>query len=338
MWMITLRDLRWRYRRFLISVLATGMAFGLTLVMTGVTAHMRNESRRTVALYDADSWVVADGASGPFTAVKYLPADLADRFADAAPLLMARTTVGDRDVNVVGYEPGSASEPRALAGIDGRAGGLVVDVTLDRDVGATVSFGDRSYPVVGTVRDTTYYFDSPTLFLPITEVQDAFFAGERVASTIVVRGDAGAVPDGYDLLSNEAVRDDLDRVIRSTEQTIGIVNTLLWVMAAGIVGAMVYITTLERTRDFAVLKAIGSRTRSLTGGLLVQSALLALAAAVVSVGVAAAVAPTFTFQVEIPAVAYVQLVAVALVVGSLAAFAGMRRVTRIDPALAFGGA
>ena len=42
MWLVSSRDLRWRSRRFLISVVATGLAFGLTLVMTGVTAHMRN--------------------------------------------------------------------------------------------------------------------------------------------------------------------------------------------------------------------------------------------------------------------------------------------------------
>jgi putative ABC transport system permease protein len=341
MWLISLRDLRWRSRRFLISVVATGLAFGLTLVMTGVTAHMRNESKRTVALYDADAWIVADGSSGPFTAVKYLDASLSDQLdqqgTDAAPLLMARTTVGSKDVNVVGYQPDSVSQPRALAKVADRTSGVVADEALGLDTGDTVRFGDHEYPVVGTVSKTTYYFDTPTVFLPISQVQADFFAGQHVASTIVVKGPLGPVPAGYDVLSDGQVRDDLDRVIDSTAQTISVINTLLWVMAAGIVAAMVYITTLERTRDFAVLKAVGARTASLTGGLVIQAALLALAAAALSVGIAAAIAPTFTFAVEIPRVAYAQLVVVALVVGSLAAAAGMRRVTRIDPALAFGG-
>jgi putative ABC transport system permease protein len=341
MWLISLRDLRWRSRRFLISVLATGLAFGLTLVMTGVMAHMRNESKRTVALYDADHWVVASGSSGPFTAVKYLDAHVADELGtapgEAAPLLMARTTVGSDDVNVVGYTPDSPSQPRALAHIADRTAGVVADTALGLHVGETVSFGERTYPVVGTVSKTTYYFDTPTVFLPIDDVQRDFFSGQAIASTIVVRGDLGTPPAGVDVLSDQQVRADLDRVIDSTGQTISVINTLLWVMAAGIVAAMVYITTLERTRDFAVLKAIGARTGSLTGGLVVQAALLALAAAALSVGIAAAIAPTFSFDVEIPRTAYAELVVVALVVGSLAAAAGMRRVTRIDPALAFGG-
>jgi len=285
--------------------------------------------------------VVASGSSGPFTAVKYLDADVAAQLGTppgaAAPLLMARTTVGSDDVNVVGYQPDSPSQPRPLAGIAQRTAGVVADTALGLHVGDTVSFGDRSYPVVGTVSKTTYYFDTPTVFLPIADVQRDFFSGQAVASTIVVRGDIGATPAGVDVLSDHQVRADLDRVIDSTSQTIGVINTLLWVMAAGIVAAMVYITTLERTRDFAVLKAIGARTSSLTGGLVVQAALLALAAAALSVGIAALIAPTFTFDVEIPRSAYAQLVVVALVVGSAAAAAGMRRVTRIDPALAFGG-
>ena len=69
MWLISLRDLQWRLRRFAISVLATGVAFGLSLVMTGVITSLHNEGERTVALYQADHWLVAEGASGPFTAL-----------------------------------------------------------------------------------------------------------------------------------------------------------------------------------------------------------------------------------------------------------------------------
>ncbi len=51
-----------------------------------------------------------------------------------------------------------------------------------------------------------------------------------------------------------------------------------------------------------------------------------------------AISPTFSFPVSVPSAAYVQLLVVAMVVGVLASLAGIRRITRIDPALAFGGA
>ena len=125
---------------------------------------------------------------------------------------------------------------------------------------------------------------------------------------------------------------------RRPQQTMGIINTLLWIMAAGIIAALVYITVLERTRELAVYKATGSSNGSLVRGLLLQASVLALFAAAIAAGLALAIAPTFPFAVEIPTAAYIQLLSVALIVGGIASLAGLRRVVRIDPALAFGGA
>jgi len=127
-------------------------------------------------------------------------------------------------------------------------------------------------------------------------------------------------------------------VLKSTKDTIGIINTLLWLMAAGIVAAIVYVSMLERTRDFATLKAIGTSNRALIGGLIGQAAVVSVASAIVAVGVAKAISPTFSFPVSVPSAAYVQMLVVATVVGVIASLAGIRRISRIDPALAFGGA
>jgi putative ABC transport system permease protein len=343
MWLVSLRDLQWRSRRFAIAVVATALAFGLALVMTGVSEHLHNESGRTVDLYDADTWVVVDGASGPFTGIQVLPDELAADLSarpgvDAAPLLLARASVDGEDVNVVGYVPGSVSEPSVVSALGARNGGVVADTALGREIGDELELGGRTFPVVGTAEDVSFYFAMPTVFLPIADVQDTFFAGQAIASTVVVRGDLTDVPEGYSTRTSAEVRDDLNRVLGETDQTISVITTLLWLMAAGIVGAMVYVTVLERVRDLAVLKAVGVRTRSLIGGLVLQAVAMALAAVVVSVGVAAAIAPTFSFPVEIPASAYAQLTALGVVVGALAALVGVRRIVRTDPALAFGGA
>jgi len=109
-------------------------------------------------------------------------------------------------------------------------------------------------------------------------------------------------------------------------------------MAAGIVAAIVYVSVLERTRDFATLKAIGTSTGSLVAGLIVQAAVITGFSAVAAVGVAKLISPSFDFPVAIPTSAYIQLVVLAMVIGVLASLAGVRKITRIDPALAFGGA
>jgi putative ABC transport system permease protein len=264
---------------FVIVVLVASLAFGLALVMTGVTNQLSNEGTNTVALFGADQWVVrrrrqgsvhdvATDRSGPERCDRG-PA----RVRAASPILVGRTLIGDKDVNVVGYDPDSEILPQkladALAGVSGANGavanGAVADVRFDYGVGETFDLGGSPVAVVAQVRDTSFYFSMPTVFLPLPVVQHLLYADQDVASAIVVTGhltpeSAAGLDGNVTLLGNDDVRADYDRVLKSTKDTIGIINTLLWLMAAGIVAAIVYVSVLERTRDFATLKAIGTST------------------------------------------------------------------------------
>jgi putative ABC transport system permease protein len=126
------------------------------------------------------------------------------------------------------------------------------------------------------------------------------------------------------------------RGVKSAAATIGFLNVLLWIIAAGIIGAILYMSALERTRDFAVMKATGASNGFIASALAVQAIVLALAAAVIAVVLAVALVPTFPMSVEIPGVAFGLLFVVAIVVGLIASIAGLRRTMAIDPALAFG--
>jgi len=345
---ISLRDLQWRRRRFVIVVFVAALAFGLALLMTGVTNQLSMEGRNTVALFGADQWVVADGVTGPFTSSQLIDGEVASTVARqpgveaASPILIGRIAIGQLDVNIVGYDPGSAMLPQKLR--DARAtaadpDGAIADVSLARAVGSAVPVGGREVPVVALVHDTAFYFSAPTVFLPLPVVQDLLFSAQDVASAVVVRGDVGtAAPASLDVLTNAGVQADFDRVIKSSTETISIISVLLWAMAAGIVAAIVYVSVLERTRDLATLKAMGSSTVALLQGLVAQAVLVSVVSAVASVAVCRALAPMFSFPVAVPAAAYVQLLAIASIVGFVASLAGMRRITQIDPALAFGGA
>jgi putative ABC transport system permease protein len=112
---------------------------------------------------------------------------------------------------------------------------------------------------------------------------------------------------------------------------------LLWIVAAMIIGSVIYLSALERGRDFAVMKATGSSSRSLLAGLSIQSVLLSLAAAVLAIGVARLLRPLFPIPLAIPMRAVLLLPLIALVVGLLASVSAIRRAVSVDPALAFGG-
>jgi putative ABC transport system permease protein len=125
--------------------------------------------------------------------------------------------------------------------------------------------------------------------------------------------------------------------VLQAKQTIALIRVLLWAVAAGIIGAIVYLSVLERTRDFAALKAIGVSTLHLLGGLVLQAVVLSVLAAALAVAIEAAIAPAVAMSVEVPVFAYVSLPVVAVAVGMLASFIGLRRAVRVDPALSFAG-
>ena len=53
----------------------------------------------------------------------------------------------------------------------------------------------------------------------------------------------------------------------------------MWLVAAMIVGALLYVSALQRVRDFAVIKALGSSSLALFGSLALQSVVVTLLAA-----------------------------------------------------------
>ena len=347
MWRVSLRDLQWRRRRFVIGLLATGLVFAMSLLMSGSVAGLRNEDRRIIQLVDADAWVVAKGAAGPFTASTAVPANAADTIARlpgvtaADPVALLHSTVRlptVRDVNVFGYRAGGLGAPPVSRGrAVQRPGETVADTKLGLTLGQSIQLGGHTLKVVGQATNVTYYFGTPTLFVSLADAQAIYFAGQPLAMAIVTRGVPRTAPAGLSVISPDEARADLARLLKSSNQTIGFLNGLLWIVAAGIIGSIVYLSVLERTRDFAVLKATGASNRALLGGLALQAVVLSVLAAAVAAALAPLLAKGFPFAVVLTARSHVTMLAVALTVGLLASIAGLRRAVTVDPALAFGG-
>ena len=72
--LLTFRDLVFRRTRFLVVSLLGAFVFALLFVMTGLVEQFNLEPYDTVDAIGADTWVVADGISGPFTSGSLLPA------------------------------------------------------------------------------------------------------------------------------------------------------------------------------------------------------------------------------------------------------------------------
>jgi putative ABC transport system permease protein len=343
-----LRDMQWRKRRIVIAILSTSLIFGMTLVLTGLANGFRVEAEKTVDSLGVDVFLVKAGASGPFVgATPFAPVDLeriisAPGVVAAAPLAYAggTATLGDatRNVDIFG---GPERGPGMPAVSQGRSPStpdeVAVSSTLGRQIGDDVEIASRRLHIVGVVENSTALANLPNVFLTTQGAQQLVYGGEQLVASIGIRGTLGQIPDGYRAIDRAGAIGDLLRPLKVALDSITIVAVMLWIVAALIVGSVIYLSALERLRDFAVFKAIGVPTGSILGGLALQAIVVALCAALVGSGFSRLLGPLFPMQVIIPVQAFIALPVIAVLIGLIASAAGLRRAVSVDPALAFGG-
>ena len=351
MFLITLRDLQWRRRRFVIAIVGTSLMFSMALTLSGLSHGFDVEAESAVRQLHASGWVVATGSTGPFLGSAPLPAALATAvgrvpgITAAGPVVYGRTAVGTgpgaKDANVFGAEPGHPGMPAVSSGRPPRtAGEVAVSTRLvgDYPLGSTIALAGRRYTVVGRVPNSTILAGVPCVFLTLSDAQRLVFGNLSTASTIAISGaPTAALPRGVVLESNHDAVADLERPLLAAHSAVAFIAVLLFLVAALIVGSMVYLSALERQRDFAVLKATGITSRSILGGLAIQSVLVSVGAAALALVLSLAIIPLFPLRVVVTNDSRILLPAVGVLVGVLASGLAIRRATAVDPALAFGG-
>jgi ABC-type lipoprotein export system ATPase subunit len=125
------------------------------------------------------------------------------------------------------------------------------------------------------------------------------------------------MPAGLVARTNSQIETDLRTPVKNAISTIAAIRVLMWLVAALIIGAVAYLSAIDRVRDFAVLKAVGGSSRTLAMSLMLQAVLAALLAALIAVGLARLMTPTVTIPVVFQGSAVLLLLAVAAIVGVL---------------------
>ena len=345
---LTLRDLLFRRRQFLIAILGAALVLGMALVMSGMSASFRDEVRRTVDGVGADRWIVQEGATGPTTAFSAIESEIADDLerdhgVQADPLIFVgqSATLDDTTstVNVWAHEPGGLGTPELT---EGRAvessGEAVADGRLGADVGDTLLIAGQPIEVVGRTSGRTMFGGIPNLYVPLADAQALVFGGAPLGTAIAVAGELDqADVDGLRVMTNEDVKADSLRTMGDAIESVDTTRAFMWAVAAVIVAGLMFVSALERIRDFAVLKAMGASSRYLFASVAAQAVVVALLAAAVAAAISNLLVPMFSLPVAIPVSAFVALPVIAVVVGLLSSLAGLRRAVAADPALAFSG-
>jgi putative ABC transport system permease protein len=214
----------------------------------------------------------------------------------------------------------------------------VVDRRLSLEVGQVFALGGRRFKVVGVVDGLTVLGGVPDVWISLPAAQSVLFGGRRLVTTIAVQGEPEALPAGLTSMSSAAVVKESLGPMKDAVVSVNNTRYLMWGVAVIIVAALVYVSALQRTRDFAVMKAVGASSRLLFVGVATQAVLVTLGAALFAVSTAWIFRPLYKVPVEVPGTAYLVLLVVAVGVGVASSLVALRRAVNVDPALAFGSA
>ncbi len=257
-------------------------------------------------------------------------------------------TTGVASTAFLGLVPGGADAPAALAPGEVVLSSDVAD-SLGAQAGDAVAVSGFVFTVAEVVPNE-FYSHSPVTWLALEDWWAiSHTADDAVLGTAgLVRFAAGADPDAVAAAGDAAAGTVSETVrgsyaalpsYRSENGSLMTMQGFLYGISALVVIAFLSIWTVQRTRDIAVLKALGGTDGWVLKDALTQAAFVLLGGVLVGTALAAGIGVLAARGVPFELSWATTLVPAAgiLVLGMLAAVAAVFRVTRIDPLVALGG-
>lgn len=376
---VGLREIRAAAGRFTLMGAVVGMITVLLVMLSGLTSGLGHQNTAVLEGFDADRIAVGsmldddapEEVSFPqagVTAEQVAGWSAVDGVDSAVPVGFTQTLLAGTDsgagsapVAVVGTPAGSGLMGRAVdaAGSsaghhrDPRPGELMVSETVAEDTGLsagdTVTVGQSELVVAETVTDQ-FYAHSPVVWVATEDwVQIAHAeAGPRplVGTALAVIAEPGAQIDW-----EAAAADQHMLAVTTSESFAGLpayaseqgslltMQGFLYGISALVIVAFVTVWTIQRTRELAVLRALGAAPGYLLRDSLGQAGLVLALGVIVGggigagLGAVAATAVPFTLDAATVALPVIGV----WVLGVLGSALAVRRVSRVDPMLALGG-
>ncbi len=337
MMLLVLRDLRHRIWHVLLSVLLIAVVMTLLFVMTGLVNQFRLEPFESAHRIGEDrSWIVGADSGGPFSGSQPLLLSAIAPVTDTG-FLLGRARIGDQQVTIVARTFDGFEEPMLNSGrFPDAANEVVVDESLGIDPPASVVINGHEAVVVGRTSNATIGGGGPLVFTDLVFGQRLVAGGQPLVSGGLIVGPPETLPEGLRSMTTEQVGEDGLGLMEDPLGSISIVQMLLWLVTFVVTATTVSVSVLERTRDFAVLKAVGASERSLAVLVVAQAVVMALLAVGLAAILQTLIAPLFPMLVRVPSSAVWQMPLGAVGVAMVAAAAGVWKVLNTPAAEAFG--
>lgn len=357
---LALRDIRFAKGRFALMGLVVALISLLLVMLSGLTAGLANQSTSGIAKLDATT--IAFGAAqgnqpeASYTESRITGAQLktwqqADGVSSAGVLGIAQTQLqagSSANVAVFGADPAGPLAPAAL-----EPGAVVVSTSVAEDLnlstGDSVEVSGTKLTVTGVI-DTQWYSHTPVVWASLPDWQQlAHVSDPDVIGTVIAATYDDDAADAASLAGINAAADTLSTTksgsftalasFQSENGSLKMMQGFLYGISALVIVAFLTVWTVQRTRDIAVLKALGGSNGYVLKDAITQAAIVLLLGAALGGGLgvlggffAAQVAPFMTT----PATTVLPVAGIVLL-GLAGSALAVRRVVKVDPLIALGG-
>ncbi len=338
---------------FLLTLTIVSLAMLLTFAMTGLYFGFIRQSELYIDKAGADVWVYSQGSPNFYYTVSFLPSSLRSQIA-ATPGVQAVSSVlyqggtmrhGSRDTFVFYVTEGSGTPS---------TGQLVIDSFLASKlgvgVGDTVGLNQRNFTVSGIYAGpggflAYYVFITLGDAKELTSIQD-FVNGYLVKvvngySSATVASSLSGIPGVQAYPTNLWAKVSSDAILANVLPPVEGMLVMGVVVAVLVVGLTNYAVTVNRQREYGILKAVGASNARLYRVVLLQSLAIALASLTTGGFMTAVAVELFKDITQSPylfvyspyALSYI--LAISFATGAIGAILPAHRVAKIDPAIAF---
>jgi putative ABC transport system permease protein len=360
--------------RLAISVGGVAVSVFLIGILLSLYRGWNEKVGEYVEMVPADLWVASEGATDFIMASSVLPDNagtllgLVPEIDTVSPLIVrpveiSKAGVPDKvfDVQLVGYDP-EIGLGGPLEVVEGKSppgpGEVVVDEeTGDRygvDIGDRLVRGTQSLTVVGKSSGGDFVFtqvgfvtlDTAVDFLDVNpETQRTFFLltlQDPTETGALARRLEAAAP-GITFFTGEEFADETrERILGNILPMLIVVLVIAFVVGLSVAGLTIYTATIEKSREYGILKAEGFTNAFLYRVVFEQSLVTSILGFLIGAAATLLVAP-YAQDLVPQFVVFVRwqdllgITGATLLMGVIAAFIPVRRLAQIDPVTVFKG-
>lgn len=362
------RNLIQQRLRFALSVGGVSLAVLLILVMSGVFAGSEEHAVLYIRNQPAALWAMQDGVANLHMSSSLLSADVVQQIQQfpgidqVVGVLYSSAGVEIDDTVIYSYvfgiDPNAPfGGPWSLAEGNDRPG--LNDVVIDKDLAQryNLTLGDSvsilGFPLTITgLSEGAFGIATNVVFVNKTAMALLMDMPPQSASYVLIQPVANinpvelantlnrTIPEANILTQADFIASDQEMIRQMGADILQMMNVIAYIIGVLVIGITVYTATVERIREFGILKAIGANSSQLVATVFVQSFVTAgagfIAGVLLSYLVSAfviSVSPEILILIEPDQ--WLSQLPILIIVTGIAALLPIQRIRNVDPLLVF---